>query len=64
MEGARWDMNTGSIADAKLKELYPPMPVVYLKAITQDKADLRYFDECISSVIFLQHDYLFLQKHV
>lgn len=42
MEGARWDSNTGSIAESKLKELYPPMPVIYLKAITQDKADSRF----------------------
>lgn len=27
MEGARWDMQSGSIADAKLKDLYPVMPV-------------------------------------
>ncbi len=46
MEGARWDTVTGSVGEAKLKELYPPMPVIYLKAITQDKADSRNMYEC------------------
>jgi len=46
MEGARWDINTGSMAESKLKDLYPPMPVIYLKAITQDKADSRNMYEC------------------
>ncbi|RZC39341.1 MT, DHC N2, AAA 7, DHC N1 and/or AAA 9 domain containing protein [Asbolus verrucosus] len=46
MEGARWDTQTGSIADAKLKELYPVMPVIFIKAITQDKQDLRNMYDC------------------
>ncbi|XP_035709844.1 dynein beta chain, ciliary [Folsomia candida] len=46
MEGARWDIITGSVAESKLKELYPSMPVVYLKSITQDKADSRNMFEC------------------
>ncbi len=37
MEGARWDINIGSIADSKLKELHPLMPVMFIKAITQVK---------------------------
>ncbi|ODN03963.1 Dynein beta chain, ciliary [Orchesella cincta] len=46
MEGARWDTASGSIAESKLKELYPTMPVLFMKAITQDKADLRNMYEC------------------
>lgn len=46
MEGARWDTNSGSIADSILKELFPQMPVVYIKAITQDKAEIKNMYEC------------------
>lgn len=46
VEGARWDVALGCIAEAKLKDLYPPMPVIALKAITQDKQDLRNMYEC------------------
>lgn len=37
MEGARWDINIGSIVESRLKELHPFMPVMYIRAITQDK---------------------------
>jgi dynein heavy chain len=33
MEGARWDMQTGMIAEARLKDLAPAMPVIFIKAI-------------------------------
>ena len=46
MEGARWDMQTGMIAEARLKELAPPMPVIFLKAIPVDRQDLRNMYEC------------------
>lgn len=46
MEGARWDIETNVISDARLKELFPLMPVVYIRAITQDKQDLRNMYEC------------------
>lgn len=46
MEGARWDIETGVITDARLKELFPLMPVVYVRAITQDKQDLKNMYEC------------------
>ena len=35
MEGARWDVDTNSINDSRLKELHPEMPVMYLRAVTQ-----------------------------
>lgn len=31
--GARWDIQTGVIAEARLKELTPAMPVIFIKAI-------------------------------
>ena len=45
-QGARWDMNIGSIAESQLKELYPSMPVMFIKAITQDKQETRNLYEC------------------
>ena len=61
-QGARWDSNLGSIAESRLKELYPAMPVphhsvlvwyctvvwqvIYIKAVTQDKQELRSLYEC------------------
>ena len=29
-------MNTGAIAESKLKELHPAMPVMSIRAVTQD----------------------------
>lgn len=46
MEGARWDVQAGIIVDARPKELFPPMPVINIRAITQDKQDLRNMYEC------------------
>lgn len=31
--GARWDTQTGVIAEARLKDLTPVMPVIFIKAI-------------------------------
>ncbi|ETE67846.1 Dynein heavy chain 9, axonemal, partial [Ophiophagus hannah] len=46
MEGARWDMQTGLIADARLKDLTPPMPIIFIKAILVDKQDTRNVYPC------------------
>merc|ERR1719412_2783564 len=46
MEGARWDVNTGTIAESRLKELHPLMPVIHVKAVTQDKQEMRNLYEC------------------
>ncbi|XP_012283270.1 dynein beta chain, ciliary [Orussus abietinus] len=46
MEGARWDTQAGIIMDSRQKELSPPMPVINVRAITQDKQDLRNMYEC------------------
>ncbi|XP_039947795.1 dynein beta chain, ciliary [Bactrocera tryoni] len=46
MEGARWDMKMGTIADAFLKELFPAMPVMFIKAVLLDKQDTKNVYEC------------------
>ncbi|XP_072155544.1 dynein beta chain, ciliary isoform X1 [Bemisia tabaci] len=46
MEGARWDIQQGVIMESKLKELFPHMPVINIRAITQDKQDMRNMYEC------------------
>ena len=46
MEGARWDTQTGSIAESKLKELCPTMPVVLIKAIPRDRQETKNVYEC------------------
>lgn len=46
MEGARWDTLSNSIVVAQPKELYAEMPVVLIKATTQDKQDMRNVYEC------------------
>nr|XP_057916965.1 dynein heavy chain 9, axonemal [Doryrhamphus excisus] len=46
MEGARWDTQTGLIVDARLKELTPAMPVIFIRAITMDKQEIRNMYQC------------------
>ena len=46
MEGARWDTQTGSIQESKLKDLTPAVPVIFIRAIPVDKQDLRNMYEC------------------
>uniref|UniRef100_A0A2K5ISM5 Dynein axonemal heavy chain 17 n=1 Tax=Colobus angolensis palliatus TaxID=336983 RepID=A0A2K5ISM5_COLAP len=46
MEGARWDTQTGVIADARLKELTPAMPVIFIKAIPVDRMETKNVYEC------------------
>lgn len=46
MEGARWDTATGMIQEAKMKELQPRMPVLFLKAVPVDKKETRGTYEC------------------
>ena len=46
MEGARWDIQTGLIQEAHLKELTPSMPVIFIKAIPVDKQDFKNIYEC------------------
>lgn len=46
MEGARWDTQTGMLGEARLKELGPAMPVIFLKAIPVDRQDVRNVYAC------------------
>ncbi|KAM6049902.1 dynein axonemal heavy chain 17 [Theristicus caerulescens] len=46
MEGARWDIPSGVIADARLKELTPMMPVIFIRAIPADRMDTKNVYEC------------------
>lgn len=44
--GARWDTQSGVICDARLKELTPVMPVIFIKAIPVDRQDTKNVYEC------------------
>lgn len=46
MEGARWDINLNQIVESKLKELTPPMPVIFVKAILSDRKETKNIYEC------------------
>ncbi|NXF34737.1 DYH17 protein, partial [Nyctibius bracteatus] len=46
MEGARWDIPSAAIADARLKELTPMMPVIFIRAIPGDRMDTKDVYEC------------------
>ncbi|KAI5145402.1 Ubiquitin Carboxyl-Terminal Hydrolase 43, partial [Manis pentadactyla] len=46
MEGAHWDTQAGIITEVKLKDLMPPMPVMFIKAIPADKQDCRSVYPC------------------
>ncbi|XP_045691837.1 dynein axonemal heavy chain 17 [Phyllostomus hastatus] len=46
MEGARWDTQTGVIAEARLKELTPAVPVIFVKAIPVDRMETKNMYEC------------------
>nr|XP_006635186.1 PREDICTED: dynein heavy chain 9, axonemal isoform X1 [Lepisosteus oculatus] len=46
MEGARWDTQAGIITDARLKELTPSIPVIFIKAIPVDKQETRNVYPC------------------
>lgn len=39
-------MKLGTIADAFLKDLFPPMPVIFIKAVLLDKQDTKNIYEC------------------
>lgn len=46
MECARWDTGSGTIQDAKLKDLNPQMPVMFIKAILIEKRETSNIYEC------------------
>ncbi|XP_073726825.1 dynein axonemal heavy chain 11 isoform X1 [Misgurnus anguillicaudatus] len=46
MEGARWDIQGGTIAEARLKDLTPSMPVIAVRAVPNDRQEMRNTYEC------------------
>lgn len=46
LEGARWDDKIGALDDSKPKELFCPMPVILVRAVTQDKAEMKDVYKC------------------
>ncbi|XP_058258889.1 dynein axonemal heavy chain 11 isoform X1 [Hemibagrus wyckioides] len=46
MEGARWDIQNGTITEARLKELTPSMPVIAVRAVPNDRQETRNIYEC------------------
>ncbi|XP_069067570.1 dynein axonemal heavy chain 11 [Pleurodeles waltl] len=46
MEGARWDVQSGVIAEACLQALTPAMPVIFVRAIPVDKQETKNTYKC------------------
>uniref|UniRef100_A0AC11AZA8 Dynein axonemal heavy chain 11 n=1 Tax=Ovis aries TaxID=9940 RepID=A0AC11AZA8_SHEEP len=46
MEGARWDSQSGTIVEARLKELRSTMPVIFAKAIPVDRQETKHTYAC------------------
>ncbi|XP_068101608.1 dynein axonemal heavy chain 11-like isoform X2 [Hyperolius riggenbachi] len=46
LEGAQWDIQGGHIAEAHLKAPNPIMPVIFVRAIPNDRQDTRNMYEC------------------
>ena len=46
LEGCRWDDKIGALADSHPKELFAPMPVMLLKAVTVEKAEQKDMYNC------------------
>lgn len=44
--GARWDIQSGTIVEARLKELTSVMPVIFAKAVPMDRQDTKHTYEC------------------
>ena len=46
LEGCRWDDKVGVLDDSKPKELFCPMPVILVRAVTVDKAEMKDAYQC------------------
>ncbi|UJR10317.1 hypothetical protein I4U23_014523 [Adineta vaga] len=46
IDGARWDKQSNLLIEGKLKELCPPMPVIFVKAIPIDRLDTKGMYDC------------------
>jgi dynein heavy chain len=41
LEGARWDEKAGVLEESRPKELFGSLPVILIRAVTADKAELK-----------------------
>lgn len=55
MEGARWDTQSGIIVESRLKELFPPMPVINIRV-----SRVPQFDYILSSVVQFIYSKIFM----
>jgi len=46
LEGATWETKKNSLEESKLKELFPKMPIMLIKAVQMDKTDAKTFYDC------------------
>merc|ERR1712216_199948 len=46
MEGARWDVNNTSVESSKPKEMFSQMPVMSVRGVQADKADIKGMYAC------------------
>ncbi|CAD7696266.1 unnamed protein product [Ostreobium quekettii] len=46
LEGARWDDKVGILDDSRPKQLFCPVPVILIKAVTVDKAEMKDAYQC------------------
>uniref|UniRef100_A0A8D2LWB0 Dynein axonemal heavy chain 11 n=1 Tax=Varanus komodoensis TaxID=61221 RepID=A0A8D2LWB0_VARKO len=46
MEGARWDIQAGILVEARLKDLTPAMPVIFVRAIPADRQETKHVYKC------------------
>ena len=46
LEGARFDEKTGMLDDSKPKELFSPLPVILIRAVQADKAEMKDIYPC------------------
>uniref|UniRef100_A0A672ZPD5 Dynein, axonemal, heavy chain 11 n=1 Tax=Sphaeramia orbicularis TaxID=375764 RepID=A0A672ZPD5_9TELE len=46
IEGARWDIQSGIMSEAVLRDLTPAMPVMYVRAVLSEEQELKNTYEC------------------
>ncbi|KAL7976649.1 hypothetical protein Chor_008598, partial [Crotalus horridus] len=46
MEGARWDIQAGVVAEAPLKNLTPMLPVIFARAIPVERQETKHIYKC------------------
>ncbi|XP_070583565.1 dynein axonemal heavy chain 11 isoform X3 [Erythrolamprus reginae] len=46
MEGARWDIQAGVVAEARLKDLTPMLPVIFARAIPVERQETKQIYKC------------------